>query len=538
MRRELAEDLTARTIAACTPLLNRDDVPGHVRALTSARVLAVEDDLVKRIYQRANAPGAAAELGTRGAGVAGVRLDEAQQRTVAALAGTAPLVVIEGAAGAGKTTTLAAARTLLEMDHQQLVVVAPTLKAAQVAATELNTPAFSAAWLIHQHGYRWDEDGHWTRTPAVERDRHSLDPAARLLPGDLLLIDEAGMLDQDTARALLTIADETGARLAMVGDRHQLPAVGRGGVLDHAARWAHPRQPGHPRRRPPLHRYRLRRPHPVDAHRPAPRAGLRRAAGTRRHRHPSQRGRTSQRGRRPRGVLTRRPRHRRHPRNVAALNATIRDHHRATTSNAEERPATTTQAGDEIAVGDRIATRRNNRDLDVANRDQWQITGINQDTGDLTVTGRRGTRILPATYAARHVELAYATTTHGAQGETVDRAHFLLGETTGAASAYVAMTRGRHHNTAHLVADTTDNARTQWVDTFIRERADLGPAHARTLATRSHRHPRPSCAGASTTSSPRGSCSRRDRPAPGPSRRHPTVKTAHHTRSPGRARTP
>ena len=48
------------------------------------------------------------------------------------------------------------------------------------------------------------------------------------------------MLDQDTARALLTIADETGARVAFVGDRHQLPAVGRGGVLDHAIAWAHP----------------------------------------------------------------------------------------------------------------------------------------------------------------------------------------------------------------------------------------------------------------------------------------------------------
>ena len=44
------------------------------------------------------------------------------------------------------------------------------------------------------------------------------------------------MLDQDTARALLRIADEAGARLALVGDRHQLPAVGRGGVLDLAAR--------------------------------------------------------------------------------------------------------------------------------------------------------------------------------------------------------------------------------------------------------------------------------------------------------------
>ena len=48
------------------------------------------------------------------------------------------------------------------------------------------------------------------------------------------------MLDQDTARALLTIADEHGARVALVGDRHQLPAVGRGGVLDLAARRVDP----------------------------------------------------------------------------------------------------------------------------------------------------------------------------------------------------------------------------------------------------------------------------------------------------------
>ena len=57
-----------------------------------------------------------------------------------------------------------------------------------------------------------------------------------------------------------------------------------------------------------------------------------------------------------------------------------------------------------------------------------------------------------------------------------------LGETTGAASAYVAMTRGRHHNTAHLVANSLDEARRQWIDVFSRDRADLGPAHARRVA--------------------------------------------------------
>jgi ATP-dependent exoDNAse (exonuclease V) alpha subunit len=52
----------------------------------------------------------------------------------------------------------------------------------------------------------------------------------------------------------------------------------------------------------------------------------------------------------------------------------------------------------------------------------------------------------------RDVELGYATTAHGVQGDTVAAAHMGVGEYTGAASAYVGMTRGRTSNIAHLVA--------------------------------------------------------------------------------------
>lgn len=90
--------------------------------------------------------------------------------------------------------------------------------------------------------------------------------------------------------------------------------------------------------------------------------------------------------------------------------------------------------------------------------------------------------MVPAEYATAFVELAYATTVHGAQGETVGSAHVAIGEHTGAASAYVAMTRGRHANTAHLVAEDVEDARRQWIEVFSRDRADLGPAHARQLA--------------------------------------------------------
>jgi conjugative relaxase-like TrwC/TraI family protein len=230
-RTELAEDITARAAERCIRLLTRADVPEHVRSLTSPQVLEVETDLIARIARRATQPARKVRMAGRGL----ARIDPTQAAVVGTLAGDGPLVVVEGAAGAGKTTALRSTQEILSQRCRRLMVVTPTLKAAEVAAAETGADGHSAAWLIHQHGWRRDTDGHWTRQPNPVPG-----PGARLRAGDLLLVDEAGMLDQDTARALLIIADETGARVGFVGDRHQLPAVGRGGVLDHAISWAHP----------------------------------------------------------------------------------------------------------------------------------------------------------------------------------------------------------------------------------------------------------------------------------------------------------
>ena len=481
VRHELVEDITERARTRCVPLLDRDDVPEHVRSLTSERVLAVEADLVDTMAARAAQPVAGA------AGVRGIEyLDLAQRRVVAALAGDAGLLVIEGAAGTGKTTTLAAARDALDDADRRLVVVTPTLKAAQAARQQVGADAFSAAWLIHQHGYRWDDDGHWTRVnPAPGA---APDARARLLPGDVLLVDEAGMLDQDTARALFAIADRAHATIALLGDRNQLPAVGRGGVLDLAARWV----------RPAAHHeletvHRFSDPAYADLSlliRTGERSGEVFDKLYERGQivlHASEVERTAAlaaigSNRADDGDLliadTRDQ--------VAALNAAIRDRrHGADVPpvkqsgelGGDHTGEPITPRGERIGLGDRVATRRNDRDLEVANRDTWTVAGIGGD-GSLLVTGRAGQRTLPAGYVREHVELAFATTAYGAQGETVGSAHFVLGETTGAASAYVGMTRGRHHNIAHLTAESVDDARSQWVDVFSRDRADLGPSHA------------------------------------------------------------
>ncbi|MBA2495826.1 MAG: ATP-binding domain-containing protein, partial [Acidimicrobiia bacterium] len=113
-----------------------------------------------------------------------------------------------------------------------------------------------------------------------------------------------------------------------------------------------------------------------------------------------------------------------------------------------------------IGVGDEIVTTRNDRRLTttghqwVRNGDRWRIDARYPD-GSLTVCdlGGRGRLTLPGDYVSDNVTLAYAVTVHKAQGLTVDRAVLIADETTTAEALYVAMTRGRHSNTALVITD-------------------------------------------------------------------------------------
>ncbi|RFU21034.1 TrwC relaxase [Geodermatophilus marinus] len=516
VRLELAEDLTARALDRCVPLVDREGVPEHVRSWTSRPVLDVEADLRTRFAARAGRqPLGKPPLSALPAGA--VRgLDPGQAAAVAVLAGNRRLVVVEGAAGAGKTTTLATTRAVLEGQGQRLVVVTPTLKAAQAARAEVGTTTGSAASLVFAHGWRWNEHGEWTRLAPGEVDpvtgRIHTRPAedTRLRPDDLLIVDEAGMLDQDTARALLTVADEAGARLALLGDRHQLAAVGRGGVLDLAA--AHV-DPAACLTLESVHRFTR-----TDSTGQSVPDGeyaeltlaMRRGdtpgavfdallAHGRIHLHPDHAA--------LRDALAAIAAHDPQAADVAVvadtreqvteLNAAIRNRLVAD-GRIDDTLVVTTRAGQRISAGDRIATRRNDRSLEVANRDTWTVTAVgrrggllvtagtatgNVPRGDVTPAGTR-VRVLPADYVTEHVELAYASTAHGVQGNTVSAAHVVIGDQTGAASAYVGMTRGRLSNTAHLVAANVAEARVQWIAVFGRGRADLGPGHAAELAAR------------------------------------------------------
>ena len=123
-----------------------------------------------------------------------------------------------------------------------------------------------------------------------------------------------------------------------------------------------------------------------------------------------------------------------------------------------------THDGNRIHIGDEIQTRRNTNEIRtsdhrrVLNRDVWTVTDRLHD-GSLVArhADRHASVILPVEYVAADVELAYATTIAGAQGRTVDRGHVVVTPRTTSASLYVGMTRGRHHNHAHVVCDSHDH---------------------------------------------------------------------------------
>lgn len=534
VRRELAEDLAARAQAASVPLLERPDTPAHIRAWTSAEAVAVEADLTGRLAVRGATTGRDADLDVveRAAAAAGGRLDPCQADAAAALAGDHALVLVTGAAGAGKTTTLAAARAALDEDGHQLVVVTPTLKAARGARAETGAHTGSAAWLVHQHGWRWDDDtGAWTRLQPGDRDpdrkvfgRVYRGPSvdARLSLGDLVVVDEAGMLDQDTARALLVVADEAHARVALVGDPHQLPAIGRGGVLDLAGRWAE-----RATTLDVIHRFTRTAEIEPGVHATVEdldyaALSLRMRAGAagdpgavfddlaargqvRCHstvedlrNDVAAEAAAAHRAGRPAAVsvATNEAAH--------ALSVAIREQLIATghVDDGQHGPSgdsedgtvatsvVTTGAGQRVGASDLIATRSNDQNVDIANRDTWTVTAVHPD-GSLTITptgvtlaaysiaGTPTARTLPAGYVNQHVELGYATTVHGVQGETADSAHLVLDEHSSAQAAYVGMTRGRSANTVHVLAEDTEQARELWIGAAGRGRPDLGVEAAR-----------------------------------------------------------
>ncbi len=495
--KEAVEAWVSETASAAADSLLRLDidyqaeVPDWVRWITSERVVAVEDDLRRAFTQR----GLESALVT-GEPVLG-NLTQEQSDAARALASTAPLVVAEGAAGAGKTTMLKTAAELAASQGRRFVVVAPTLRAAQEAGAALGTPASSAHKLAHEYGFRRDTYGRWTRLAVGE-----IDPATwfeyrgpsdefRVDANTRIIVDEAGMIDQDMAHALVQIADENGASLALVGDRAQLPAVGRGGVLDMAV-GAHPT---------PLDLTELHRFVTPEGTLDADYAKL--TLQMRSREEPAELfDQLYDRGNLvihetmddARAVITEDAIARARAgssvaiatatnEEAAALNGLIQQAH--VQAGHTTTPSVEISGSDLLTIrnGDRLMTRKNDRDLGVANRDVWNVQRVHSDQSVTVTDGKRVVQ-LPAEYVKEHTHLAYASTEFGVQGATVQAGHGIVTDSSSASAVYVSATRGREANTLHVVAETRLQARELFVQAMTREAGDRGVESKRDAAAR------------------------------------------------------
>jgi exodeoxyribonuclease V alpha subunit len=188
------------------------DAEGEVQLLYGLERYAMAEAAIAEGIVRLNAtatPFCSAEEAT----VGDDELDAAQRDAVIATA-LHGVTVLHGGPGTGKSRTVAAVVQLAERHGKDIALAAPTGRAAKRLEALTDHPATTLHRLLQAQG----TSGEFLRNEAWPLD------------ADLVVVDEASMLDVELAAALLD-ACQDGTHLMFVGDPAQLPSIGPGRVL-------------------------------------------------------------------------------------------------------------------------------------------------------------------------------------------------------------------------------------------------------------------------------------------------------------------
>ncbi|OFJ51183.1 AAA family ATPase [Mycolicibacterium grossiae] len=389
---------------------------------------------------------------------AALGLSDQQHQVVTAIATSPQLVMpLSAPAGAGKTASMRALRTIVERRSKaRVIVLAPTGKAVDVAVAE------GAATV----GYTLD-----SALPKLA------DGTLALSPFDVVIVDEAGMVGTHHWRQLLAHTTAAGAKTVMVGDPHQLaPVKARGGMFAQLCEelpWAH--------RLTEVWRMRDADERTASlALRDGGPAPVRRAIGWYRDHDRLHAGDS---------IAMAADALEAYREDVAAgtdalliadtlemcdaLNRRIHDDHLT-----EGAPTVTAARGHRIATGDVIITRRNDPTVEVfdahdvkkrlehkapvRNGQRWQVIRVDDTADSPRLAARRlgdGARaVFAEDYLREHVHLGHAVSVHSAQGVTSQATHAVIADTATRNLAYVALTRGRDTNHAYLYQRTVGEA--------------------------------------------------------------------------------
>ena len=346
---------------------------------------------------------------------ANASLDGEQRRMVTGLwsSGCGVEVVI-GAAGAGKTSALAAAREGWDRAGYRAIGCALAARAAQQLADGARIPSTTVDRLLSTLG----------------SGREHLDARS------VVVVDEVGMVGTRQLEALIARADAAGAKVVLIGDPAQLPSIDAGGALAGLARrlGAHELSGNHRQ---------------VEAWEREALGELRAGSTANAVKAFELHGRVEasedidtvverwwEERQRGGGVLLLASRRDQ----VRALNVRARDR---LTADGQLGPDRWSAGGRRYAVGDEVVALRNDYDLGIINGDRGRVVGGDREHLRVQIGDARMVDV-PLTYAADgDLDHGYALTIHKAQGLTADRTVILGDETLAREHAYVALSRAR-----------------------------------------------------------------------------------------------
>ncbi len=149
----------------------------------------------------------------------GIELDEMQRLAVLESVKHG-LLILTGGPGTGKTTTINTIIRYFETEGMEILLAAPTGRAAKRMTEATGYEAVTIHRLLELSGAPGEEQGQ------ASFERNEENP----LEADVIIIDEMSMVDIFLMHSLLR-AVSVGTRLILVGDINQLPSVGPGCVL-------------------------------------------------------------------------------------------------------------------------------------------------------------------------------------------------------------------------------------------------------------------------------------------------------------------
>jgi conjugative relaxase-like TrwC/TraI family protein len=403
---------------------------------TTAELLATEERIIDRAENRA----AVAWRANRRLVEAVLRrrpdLTEDQREMVRRFATSGASIDIGvGPAGSGKTTVMAVLAHLTALTGTPIMGTALAARTAVGLQEATRITSSSLAALSHRAA---TEGG--------------------LPRGVVVVVDEASMVGTRQLAALSDKVEEAGGKLILIGDPHQLPEIGAGGIF-HTLVDRLPAVDLHQNIRQERSWERaaldeLRNGSVADA-----------VASYRKHRRlviGESREATLARavddwyqqvtttGDLACALLLAQDND-----TVRQLNELARNH----LVNSGHLTGSTLEAGGrEYQRGDRVICRRNDPGLGVLNGDLATVIGVDSAAGALTVSLDREPepRSLPGPYLDEgYVDHGYTLSGHKAQGITVDHTFAVIGGGTSREWAYVVMSRGRESNRAYLPCPDT-----------------------------------------------------------------------------------